>query len=244
MGEAFAWGAFAGASLILGALIVKLHAPRADALGLIMGFGAGVLLSAVSFELVEEAVNVSGGLGASAAGFFAGAIVYFLGDRAIASLGYHERKDIDGAPQDTSPLSIVLGTVLDGVPESAVLGLTLLTTGQVGASMLVAVFVSNLPESIAASTSLRSSGWTERNVYLLWGGITAVCGVSAAAGYALLDGASPQVLAFVLAFAGGAILTMLSTTMMPEAYEHAGRLVGLATTLGFAVAFAINWLAE
>jgi ZIP family zinc transporter len=244
MWEAFAWGAFAGSSLLLGALIVKAHVPRSDVLGLIMGFGAGVLLSAVSFELVEEAVTVSGGLGGTGAGFFAGAVVFFLGDRAIASLGYRDRKDIDGAPQNTSPLSIVLGTVLDGVPESAVLGLTLLTTGEVGASMLVAVFISNLPESIAASSSLRSSGWPERDVYLLWAGIAVVCGISAAAGYGLLDGAAPQTLAFVLAFAGGAILAMLSTTMMPEAYEHAGRIVGLATTAGFAVAFVIAWLAE
>ena len=124
------------------------------------------------------------------------------------------------------------------------LGLTLLTTGQIGVSMLVAVFISNLPESIAASTSLRNGGWSQRNVYLLWAGIALVSGASAAAGFALLDGASPRWTAFVLAFAGGAILAMLSTTMMPEAYEHAGRLVGLATTLGFAVAFAINWLAE
>ena len=240
--EAFGWGAFAGSSLLLGALIAAWRPPRPIALGLIMGFGAGVLISAVSFELVEEAAVTSGGSGGTGLGFFVGAIVFFVGDLLISRAGYRNRKDIGGQQQEAGQFAIVLGTVLDGVPESAVLGLTVLQTGNVAASMLVAVFVSNLPESIAATTSLRNSGWTSRAVYGLWAGITLICAISAAAGYSLLDGASPRTLAFMFAFAGGAILTMLSTSMMPEAYEHAGRPVGLATTLGFAVAFAINWL--
>jgi ZIP family zinc transporter len=136
----------------------------------------------------------------------------------------------------------VLGAALDGVPESAVLGLTVLQNGTVAASMVVAVFVSNLPESIAASSGLLRSGWSVRGVLTLWSAIALVSAASAALGYALLDGASADANAFVLAFAGGAILAMLSTSMIPEAYENAGRIVGLTTTLGFAVAFAINWL--
>jgi ZIP family zinc transporter len=240
--EAFGWGAFGASSLLLGALIAVWHPPGTVVLGLVMGFGAGVLLSAASFELVEEAAETSGGSGGTTLGLFAGAIVFFIGDLVISKAGYRNRKDIGGQEQDAGQFAIVLGTVLDGVPESAVLGLTVLQTGNVAASMLVAVFVSNLPESIAATTSLRNSGWTNRAVWCLWAGIALVCGISAAVGYALLDGASPSTLAFMFAFAGGAILTMLSTSMMPEAYEHAGRTVGLATTLGFAVAFGINWL--
>ncbi len=240
--EAFGWGAFGASSLLLGALIAAWRPPRPVVLGLVMGFGAGVLLSAASFELVEEAAETSGGSGGTTLGFFVGAIVFFVGDLAISKAGYGNRKDIGGQQQSAGQFAIVLGTVLDGVPESAVLGLTVLQTGNVAASMLVAVFVSNLPESIAATTSLRNSGWTNRAVVGLWGGIAVVCGISAAVGYVLLDGAAPSTLAFMFAFAGGAILTMLSTSMMPEAYEHAGRTVGLATTLGFAVAFGINWV--
>ena len=240
MVEAFLWGLLGASSLVLGVAVINVWTPPARTVGLVMAFGAGVLLSAVSFELVEEAVETSGGAGGTAVGFFTGALVFSVGDYAIARMGYRDRKDIDAAPHDAAGPAIVLGTLLDGIPESAVLGLTVLQSGSVGMSMLVAVFISNLPESVAASTSLRSSGWPMARIYLLWIGIALLSALAAGTGYALLDGASPQALAFILAFAGGAILTMLATTMMPEAYEHAGRPVGLMTTFGFFVAFAIH----
>jgi zinc transporter, ZIP family len=240
--EAGLWGLFAASSLVLGAAVAELRPPSTRLLGLVMGFGSGVLLSAVSFELIEEAVETSGTLRSTFLGFFVGAIVFTVGDCLIGRMGYANRKDIGGSPPDAGGLTIVLGTMLDGIPESAVIGLTVLQTGEVGAAMLVAVFVSNIPEGIAATVGLRAGGWSRSKVYALWVGIAVASAASAMAGYALLDGASPDALAFMLAFAGGAILTMLSTTMMPEAYEHAGRPVGLMTVLGFAVAFGINWL--
>jgi ZIP family zinc transporter len=240
--SALAWGLVAAASLLIGAAIVFWHPPRPRSLGLVMGFGAGVLLSAVAYELLEEAVETSQGTGGTFAGFGAGALVFYFGDRVISDLGYRDRKDIDGAAAEASPLTIVLGTFLDGIPESAVLGLTLLQTGTIGVSMLVAVFISNIPEAIAATTSLRAANWPTGRIFALWSAIAVMSGAASAAGYALLDGASPTLLAFILAFAGGAILTMLATSMVPEAYEHGGRVVGLMTTLGFAVAFGINLL--
>lgn len=241
--EAGFWGLFAASSLLLGAAIAVVRPPHTRLLGLVMGFGAGVLLSAVSYELVGKAIETAGGLGSTVVGFFVGCMVFTGGDVLIGRMGYKNRKSIAGQSQDASGLAIVLGALLDGIPESAVLGLTVLQTGQVGASILVAVAVSNLPEGIAATVSLRNSGWTTKRVLLLWTVIVVASGLSAALGYALLDGASPDGLAFIFAFAGGAILTMLATSMMPEAYEHAGRSVGVVTVLGFAVAFAINWLA-
>jgi zinc transporter, ZIP family len=240
--EAGLWGLFAASSLVLGAAVAELRPPSTRLLGLVMGFGSGVLLSAVSFELIEEAVETSGTLRSTFLGFFVGAIVFTVGDFLIGRMGYANRKDIGGAAPDAGGLTIVLGAMLDGIPESAVIGLTVLQTGEVGAAMLVAVFVSNIPEGIAATVGLRAGGWSKSKVYALWVGIAVASAASAMAGYALLDGASPDALAFMLAFAGGAILTMLSTSMMPEAYEHAGRPVGLMTVLGFAVAFGINWL--
>lgn len=167
--------------------------------------------------------------------------MFTLADAAISAFGYGDRKDIGAAPQEAAGAAIVLGALLDGVPESAVLGLTLLQAGDIGMAMLVAVFVSNLPESIAASASLLNSGWSLARVYALWSAIAVASALAAGIGYAVLDGASPRTLAFILAFAGGAILTMLATSMMPEAYEHAGRAVGLVTVFGFFVAFAIHW---
>lgn len=235
------WGLLAAASLLLGAIVAVIRPLPRTLLGLVMGFGSGVLLSAVAYELVGEAVETEGRLRSTMAGLFVGAVVFTLGDLAVSRLGYRDRKRIDAAPQDASGPTIVLGALLDGIPESAVLGLTLLQTGEIGIAMLVAVFVSNLPEGIAATAGLVQSEWPPSRVYLLWTVIAIGSGLSALAGFALLDGASPAAIAFVLAFAGGAVLTMLATSMMPEAYEHAGRAVGLVTVLGFVVAFAVNW---
>lgn len=243
--EAAWWGLFGASSLVLGALVVMARRPSPRVLGLVLGFGAGVLISAVSFELVEQAIETGSGSGGPALGFFAGAVTFFGGDWAIGRIGTGATTPVDASrAAPSSPLSIVLGTVLDGIPESAVLGLTLLETGRVGVAVLVAVFVSNLPEAVAATTDLLEGGWSRFRVLVLWGGVTVLSGIASAAGYALLDGVAPGTVAFIFAFAGGAILAMLSTSMVPEGYELAGRPVGLLVTLGFAVSVAISFADE
>jgi ZIP family zinc transporter len=207
-----------------------------------MAFGAGVLVSAVAFELVNEAFETSAGNGGVALGLFAGSAVFFVGDTLIGRLGGSGRKSWSGSQAAGSALAIVLGIVLDGIPESLVLGLTVLEAGAVSAAFLVAVFLSNLPEAIAATTGLAQAGWAKSRIIGLWIIVMTVSSLAALAGYALLDSASPRTIAFVLAFAGGAILTMLADTMMPEGFEHGGKLVGLFTTFGFALAFLISAL--
>jgi ZIP family zinc transporter len=209
-------------------------------LGLVMAFGAGVLISAVAFELVQEAFDTSAGAGGIAVGLLTGSIVFFVGDLLIDRMGGEGRKRSTGEQATGSGLAIVLGIVLDGIPESLVLGLTVLQAGTVSVALLVAVFLSNLPEAIAATTGLASSGWAHSRIIGLWVLVTLVSGLAALLGYVALDTASPRMLAFVLSFAAGAILTMLADTMMPEAFENSGRLVGVVTTLGFALAFAIS----
>jgi ZIP family zinc transporter len=207
-----------------------------------MGFGAGVLISALSFDLVQEAVDKSSGHGWVAAGLFAGCGVFFGGDWLIGRLGGGDRKDADGAQEDGSALGIVLGSVLDGIPESMVIGLTIYEGGAVGAAYLAAVFISNLPESISSTSGLATSGWANSRILWMWIAIAVISGVASLAGYALFQHSPPDTVAFVLAFAAGAILTMLAQTMMPEAFQHGGKLVGVVTTLGFAVAFTIHTL--
>jgi ZIP family zinc transporter len=238
--EAFFWGAVGGAALVLGALAGLFLPVHRRVLGLVMAFGAGVLISAVAFDLVEEAFETSAGAGGMAAGFFAGAIVYFAGDEVLDRMGGDRRKSSGGEQAEGSGLAIVLGAVLDGIPESIVLGIGLLAGTGVSVAFIAAVFISNLPEGLAATTGLRSAGWSARDVLVLWGGVALVSALASLLGYAAFDGVAPSTVAFVLAFAGGAILTMLADTMMPEAFQYGGRLVGLFTAAGFALAFALH----
>jgi ZIP family zinc transporter len=242
MGEALFWGILASSSLVLGGILALRFSVSSRVLGLVMAFGSGVLISSVAYELVEEAFDTSTGAGGIGLGLFAGALMFYVGDALLDRMGADGRKRSGGQQAGGSALAIVLGIVLDGVPESAVLGLTVLEAGAVSVAFLVAVLLSNLPEAIAATSGLVASGWRGSHILGLWTLVTIVCGLASLAGFAVLDGAEPSLVAFVLAFAGGAILTMLADTMMPEAFEHGGKLVGLFTTLGFAVAFALSAL--
>ena len=242
MAAAFGWGTLAASSLVIGAVMALRIRISLRTIGLIMGFGAGVLISAVAFDLVEEAVNTETSNWAVLTGIFAGCGVFFGGDWLIDRLGGADRKDAGGDQASGSPLAIVLGTVLDGIPESMVIGLTIFEGGAVGAAYLTAVFISNLPESVSSTAGLATSGWKRARILWMWIGIALVSGIASLAGYVLFQDSSGDVVAFVLAFAAGAILTMLADTMMPEAYEHGGKLVGVATTLGFVIAFMIHQL--
>ena len=242
MAAAFGWGTLAGSSLVIGAVVAMRFHIGLRAIGLIIGFGAGVLISALSFDLVDEAIAKSSGQGWVAAGVFAGCLVFWGGDRLIDRLGGGDRKAADGDQEGGSSLAIVLGTVLDGIPESMVIGLTIFEGGAVGAAYLAAVFISNLPESISSTSGLASGGWKKSRILWMWVAIALVSGLASLAGYALFQDSPPDTVAFVLAFAAGAILTMLANTMMPEAYKHGGKWVGVMTTLGFAVAFTIHTL--
>ena len=242
MTAAFGWGALAASSLIIGGALALRFRIGGRVLGLVMGFGAGVLISAVAYELVEVGLTTADSGGWVAVGLFAGALTFFGGDELIARSGGGMRKSMSGEQEEGTALAIVLGIVLDGIPESVVIGLTLLEGGTVSVAMLVAVFLSNLPESVAATSGLAVAGWRGSRILGLWVLVALVSALASLAGYGLFGDASPNAVAFVLAFAGGAILTMLAETMMPEAYLRGGKVVGLATTLGFAVAFAVSAL--
>jgi ZIP family zinc transporter len=237
--EAAFWGFVAGGALVLGAVAGLWLRPSQRTIGLIMGCGAGVLISALAFELTEEAFDI-GGADAVAAGLGAGALTFFAGDLAIDARGGRDRKRSGGQQAAGSAGAIVLGAVLDGIPESAAIGLTLLEGGGVSVAVVAAVFLSNVPESLSAATGLRSAGHSPRWILGLWTGVTLISALAAAAGYAAMGDASANTVAFIQAFAAGAVLTMLADTMMPEAFEHGGRAVGLLTVLGFALAFLLS----
>jgi ZIP family zinc transporter len=242
MGEAFFWGFFGGAALLLGAAIAYVWAMPPRVLGAIMAFGSGVLISAVAFELVEEANDTTDGNWAVALGLGLGAIVFFAGDWWIDRRGGADRKSSRPQSEAANGPAILFGTVLDGLPESIVIGLGLIGGQGVSVAMIAAVFLSNLPEAIGATSGLKESGWRPGHLFGMWLGVAIVSGLAALFGYAAFDGASDEVVALVLAFAGGALLTMLVDTMVPESFELNGPVAGLLTTLGFGVAYAISAL--
>jgi zinc transporter, ZIP family len=231
--EAALWGFVGGLALVVGALIAFALRPSPRTIAYVMAFGAGVLISAVAFDLTEEAIELGSGV-AVGGGLAAGALVYFVGDRLVHRGGRGPR-----GTEREDPEGIVLGAVLDGIPESAAIGLTLITGGSVSGSFVVAVFISNLPESISASAELEPRHprpW----ILGLWLAIAAVSALAAALGYQLLNDASGDAAAFVKAFAGGAILCMLANTMIPQAVRDGGDGVGLVTVLGFSLAALLS----
>ncbi len=239
--EAFLWGLTAASSLLLGAwLAIRFKIPR-RLLGLIMAFGVGVLISAISFELVEEAFRSANRGWAVATGLLAGAIVFFAGNVIIDRMGGRGHRKLP-PEQPNSGLAILLGTALDGIPESIVIGLTLVKGGSIGVAVVVAVLLSNLPEAIAGTSGLKANGWKAVRIWSLWVPVVLLSALAALAGYAFFDTASPDVLAFTLAFAAGALLTMVADTMMPDAFRDSGKLVGLVTTIGFGLAYFISVL--
>jgi ZIP family zinc transporter len=239
MGLAFFWGLVSASSLIVGGLIASSVTVGKRTLGAIMGFGAGVLISAIAYELVYESIHIAKLSGFPALGFFAGAFTFFFADMLIGRMGGRAEGDANPAAQSSLVVPLVLGIILDGIPESVVIGLGVLKSGTVSIAMLVAVFVSNLPEAVASTAGMRTGGWSRTKVLLLWIAIAVVCACASAAGYALLGNASNHLLAVVQSFAGGAMMMMLANTMVPEAYERAGKLAGVATVVGFAVAVFI-----
>ena len=241
MAEAALWGFVGSSSLLIGAALGLIRQAPPLVIGLVMGFGAGVLISAVAFELTEEAYSL-GGADAVAIGLAVGALAYFAGDQALARRGAKTRMSHDNQGSDDSAGALLLGAVLDGVPESAVIGISLLEGAGVGVAVLAAVFLSNLPESFSSAMGMKRSGRSSGRVLLSWAAVVLTGTVAAALGYGLLDGASDNSIALIQAFAGGAVLTMLADTMMPEAFRHGGRAVGLVTVLGFALAFLLSTL--
>jgi zinc transporter, ZIP family len=248
------YGLIGGAALFIGVLIGLYMKVSKRMVGSVMAFGSGVLISALTFDLMEKAYQL-GGFDSVSIGFIAGAVMFVGGDYVIDRYGGHFRKRGHGPKYATkktgtgnlqltsSGSAIFLGALLDGIPESAAIGVGLATGQGVGLIMLVAVFLSNLPEGISGAVGMKETGRSYRYIMTVWGATVVMSGIAAALGYTFLGHASKDTIAATLALAAGAVLAMIADTMMPEAFEEGGRFVALVTVAGFLLAFVVSHLA-
>ena len=233
---AVAWGVLAASSLVIGAVLALLRTWPDRLVGLVLAFGAGALVSSVSFELFEDGVALGGGW-AVGLGLAAGALTYFAIDRVLEPTHPAKRSQ---PGQGSAGAGLALGAFLDGVPEQLVLGIGLAGGGGVSVALLVAIFVSNLPEAIGSASEMRDAGEPARRIVGLWVVVATVCSLATAGGYLIADAVPDAVQAGVNGFAAGALLVMLVDSMIPEATAKARRAAGLVAVLGFAVAAGLS----
>ncbi len=242
---ALLWGLLGGSALLIGAGIVYLVNLPYRAVAATMAFGSGVLISALSFELMEDAYSKGGFVGSSL-GFLGGALAFSLANVVITRSGGHNRKR-SRQPQQTAAegtgLAIAVGALLDGIPESVAIGAGMIEGVGVSVVMVLAVFLSNLPEGLASAAGMRKAGRSAAYVFGIWGGIAVLAGVASLIGNVALADAGPAVIAIALAVAAGGILAMVVDTMIPEAFEITHEFAGMIAVVGFLLAFVLSKLA-
>ena len=227
--EALALGGLAQSSLLLAGLVVYWVRPSAKVIGALAGFGAGALISAVAFDLIPE----SSDLGNWQLGlwFLIGAAIFVISDRIVASRF--------GGGDDGGPLGIVVGSVVDGVPESIIFGIQIALGQVISAAFLGAVWVSNIPQALAPSAALAQAGWSRAKLAGMWGLVVLACAVTAWLGYlaGVGLGATGDRAA---ALAAGGLLAMLTNSLMPYAVQKGGPQAGIWTVVGFGLALATS----
>ena len=244
--QALLWGLLAGAALVIGAALASVPRISPRVLAAVTAFGAGVLISALSFELIDEA-HRRGGILPTAIGFLAGAAAFTAANVWISRRGGHGRTRSGHQQQkahESAGLAIAVGALFDGIPESVAIGVSLLADQHMTFVTVAAIFMANLPEGLASATGMRKAGRSNAYIFGVWGGIALSCGVAAMVGNLTLSQSDPAIIAVVLAVAAGAILALIVDTMIPEAFEITHEYAGLITVIGFLSAFAISKLAE
>ncbi|MEV4669357.1 ZIP family metal transporter [Microbacterium sp. LWO12-1.2] len=228
MGGAILWGVVAAAPLFIGAVLALLRKWPPRWLGIVLGFGAGALMASIAFELWQEGLDLAGPI-PLVIGVAAGAVSYYIADRILDARAAKTKAKAGGG-------QLAVGALLDGIPEQLVLGIGLASGEPVSIALVVAILVSNLPESIGSAADLLEGGMARSRVLLLWAGVAVICALATIAGFGLASITGDDFRSAASGFAAGALLVMLVDSMIPEAQSKAKESTGLATVLGFALA--------
>ncbi|MFC0188591.1 ZIP family metal transporter [Fictibacillus aquaticus] len=229
--QAALWGGVAGSAVLLGALTaVTIKIPK-KWIAWIMAFGTGILIGAVAFELLIEAAQQSN-LQIAAAGFLAGAAIFTIIDYVLSRTGGHERKRSRSKTVKGTGMAIFAGTVLDAIPESVLIGASLIEQSKVSWLLVIAIFVSNFPEGLSSSVGLIKEGYSKKKVLGMWTVVLLLSAAASFSGYTFLQEASVSYISIIGAFAGGGIMAMVSSTMLPEAHEDGGAVIGFISSAG------------
>ena len=243
------WGLVAGAALVLGAMLaITVELPH-RVIAAVMGFGSGVLVHVLASQLIRESVD-RGRLSVTLASFIAGAAVFSGANWLLSKRGAKHRNRCGGCVQQPkehetpgSGLAIAIGALLDGIPESLIIGLSV-RDGDVALAVVAGFFISNLPQGLSSASGMKQAGRSVTYVLSVWIGIALASGAAAAIGHAALGAASDALQASIKAFAAGALLAMLAETMIPEAFDKAQSFIGLITASGFLAALVLAFAAS
>ncbi|MFC3884819.1 ZIP family metal transporter [Bacillus songklensis] len=241
MWNAMLWGGISGSAVLIGALLALLLPIKKKAIAYIMSFGTGILIGAAAYELLGQSMD-DAGMKETSIGFLIGAGMFTLFDLFISKQGGENRKRSGENAPGNSGLAIFAGTVMDAIPESIMIGASLIEKQAVSWLLVIAIFMSNIPEGISSTTGLKKSGYSKRKILFLWSSVFVISALGSLGGFTFLEGASASMTAIIASFAGGGIIAMVASTMMPEAYQEGGPVVGLITALGLLTSLALDSL--
>lgn len=239
MWQAVLWGSVSGSAVLIGALFSLYFSIKKKIIGYIMSFGTGILMGAAAYELLGESVEKAG-IPPIIIGFLSGAIIFTIFDLIITKKGGQSRKRSHQQPNETAGIAIFLGTMMDAIPESIMIGASLTVSHAVSWLLVIAIFISNFPEGLSSTAGMKKSGYSKTKIWVLWLTVLVVSTLSSLGGYIFLVGASEFTLAVIASFAGGGIIAMLASTMMPEAFEEGGPIVGFFASLGLLVSLILS----